>query len=161
MSTGLTAEILVLRGVPNYFTFEVPAHLISTAIPGSKVTIPFGKGRSEGIIMSLHEDATSEHRLKPIEEVSEGMTLPSNGLQTTTKRLPISPIKPSSAPKKHDSRILVSRQNFMNSKTHTPSPASRTSRSKNYFTSPLRIPRSSTVLPAAVKPNCICKWPII
>ncbi len=76
MSTGLTAEILVLRGVPNYFTFEVPAHLISTAIPGSKVTIPFGKGRSEGIIMSLHEDATSEHRLKPIEEVSEGMTLP-------------------------------------------------------------------------------------
>jgi primosomal protein N' (replication factor Y) len=76
----ITAEVLVLRGVSSFFTFEIPSHLASAAVIGAKVIAPFGKSKVEGIIMTLGM-ATPSGVIKPIESVSSDIPFHSTQLE--------------------------------------------------------------------------------
>jgi primosomal protein N' (replication factor Y) (superfamily II helicase) len=66
----LFANVIVPLGVPNLFTYRIPADLTDEAVPGKRVLIQFGKKRIyTGIIRSVHETAPKEYQAKYIETI--------------------------------------------------------------------------------------------
>ncbi len=79
MTSPIVAEVLVLRGVSAYFSFEIPKHLHSSAVPGAQALIPFGKSQTEGLIMSISTNPT-DHPLKPIDTILPTPLIPASQL---------------------------------------------------------------------------------
>ena len=66
-----------LEGIYDYL---VPQHLSDTATVGTKVLIEFGKGRTEGLLLSRKAESEQSARLKPILELASPSGLVSTAL---------------------------------------------------------------------------------
>lgn len=66
-----------LEGIYDYL---VPQHLSDTATVGTKVLIEFGKGRTEGLLLSRKAQSEQSARLKPILELASPSGLVSTAL---------------------------------------------------------------------------------
>lgn len=59
------AEILVFRGVPTPYTYEVPENMANDITPGVHVEIPFGKSTTSGLVLNLKQKDTINPILLP------------------------------------------------------------------------------------------------
>lgn len=65
----MLADVIVFRGVPLPYTYRVPADL-SALVPGTHVTVPVGKSRAKGLVISVRDASESEaERFRDIEGI--------------------------------------------------------------------------------------------
>ncbi len=68
--TTLFVEVILPVPIHKEFTYRVPVELNSTVAIGSRVIVPFGKGKLyTGIITSIHGQAPTAYTAKYIEHV--------------------------------------------------------------------------------------------
>lgn len=66
----LFADIIVPLGVPNKFTYRVPADLNNEVTPGKRAIVQFGKSKFyTGVIYSVHETAPKGYEAKYIDAI--------------------------------------------------------------------------------------------
>ena len=63
----LYADIILPVPLNQLFTYRVPATLEHTVLPGTRVYVPFGKGRRlTGLVMGIHENHSAQHAIRDI-----------------------------------------------------------------------------------------------
>ena len=63
----LYADIILPVPLNQLFTYRVPAALGHAVVPGTRVYVPFGKGRRlTGIVTGIHENHSAQHLIKDI-----------------------------------------------------------------------------------------------
>lgn len=63
----LYADIILPVPLNQLFTYRVPAALGHAVVPGTRVYVPFGKGRRlTGIVMEIHENHSAQHVIRDI-----------------------------------------------------------------------------------------------
>ena len=73
------ADIILPVPLDGYFTYVIPIEMQGRAVPGMRVLVPFGRGKSYvGIIARLHDQQPQGYAVKPIAELidNEPVLLP-------------------------------------------------------------------------------------
>ena len=69
------AEIILPLGGLNHYTYKVPKSYVETLCIGQRVSVPFGRKRSIGIVYKIHQNPPEKYQAKILDPINDPFPL--------------------------------------------------------------------------------------